>query len=56
MMNILLNTETFFRSGGKAPVVLCVALIVILGLGIWLFLMDKRIRKIENQIENNEKH
>ena len=55
-MNILLNTEPFFRSSGNAPVVLCVALIVIVGLGIWLFLMEKRIKRLENQIENNEKH
>ena len=51
-MKFLLDIQDIFFASGKAPVVLGVALIIILGLGYWLFKMDKGIKNLEDQIDN----
>ena len=37
-----------FRSEGKIYVVLAVILLIFIGLALWLFLLDRRIKKLEN--------
>ena len=51
-MKLLLDLEGIFFASGKAPVVLGVALIIILGLAYWMFKMDKNIKNLEDQIDN----
>jgi CcmD family protein len=41
------------RSNGKIYVVVGIILIVLLGLVVYLFLLDKKISRIEKEIENN---
>ncbi|MFN5318935.1 MAG: CcmD family protein [Bacteroidia bacterium] len=38
-----------FRAEGKIYVVLAVILLIFIGLAIWLFLLDRRIQKLENE-------
>jgi CcmD family protein len=42
------------RSEGKIFVVVAIILIVLLGLFIYLFLIDRKVKKLENQLR--EKH
>ena len=49
-MKLLLDLEGIFFASGKAPVVLGVALIIVLGLGIWMYKMDRNLKDLENQI------
>ncbi len=51
-MKLLIDLEGIFFASGKAPVVLGVALIIILGLAYWMFQMDKDIKNLEDQIDN----
>ena len=51
-MKFLYNIQDIFFASGKAPVVLGVVLIIILGLGIWMFKMDNEIKDLEDQIDN----
>ena len=51
-MKLLLDLEGIFFASGKAPVVLGVALIIVLGLGIWMYKMDINLKELENQIDN----
>ena len=51
-MKLLLDLEGIFFASGKAPVVLGVALIIILGFAYWMFKMDKDIKNLEDQINN----
>mgnify|MGYP001163786024 FL=1 len=51
-MKFLLDIQDVFFASGKAPVVLGVVLIIILGLGIWMFKMDNGIKDLEDQIDN----
>ena len=51
-MKFLLDIQDIFFASGKAPVVLGVALIIMLGLGIWLFKMDNGIKNLEDKIDN----
>lgn len=37
-----------FRAEGKIYVVVAVILLIFIGLSIWLFLLDRRIKKLEN--------
>lgn len=48
-MKLLLDLEGIFFASGKAPVVLGVALIILLGLGYWMYKMDKNISNLEDQ-------
>jgi cytochrome c biogenesis protein CcdA len=43
-----------FRADGKIYVVVAIILIILLGVFVYLFLLDKKIRKLEDQF--NEKH
>lgn len=51
-MKLLLDLEGIFFASGKAPVVLGVALIIVLGLGIWMYKMDRNLKELKNQIDN----
>ena len=51
-MKLLLDLEGIFFASGKAPAVLGVALIIILGLAYWMYKMDKYIKNLEDQINN----
>ena len=51
-MKLLLDLEGIFFASGKAPVVLGVALIFVLGLGIWMYKIDRNLKELENQIDN----
>ncbi len=51
-MKFLLDIQDIFFASGKAAVVLGVALIIILGLGIWMFKMDNGVKDLEDQIDN----
>ncbi len=51
-MKFLYNIQDIFFASGKAAVVLGVALIIILGLGIWMFKMDNGVKDLEDQIDN----
>ena len=42
--------EEVFNAYGKAPVVLGVAVIILIGLGCWMTIMDKKLSKLEDQI------
>ena len=52
-MNLLLDLEGIFFAAGKAPVVLGVAVIIIIGLGYWMIKMDKKLSNLEDQINNH---
>lgn len=43
-----------FRSDGKIYVVIAVILIILFGMFFYLFRLDKRIDKIENNIKDKE--
>jgi heme/copper-type cytochrome/quinol oxidase subunit 4 len=40
------------RSEGKIYVVVAIALVILLGLVTYLFLLDRKIGKVENQLKN----
>jgi len=40
------------RSEGKIYVVVAIALVILLGLVGYLFLLDKKVSKVENQLKN----
>lgn len=42
--------EEVFFAYGKAPVVLGVAVIILIGLGWWMTKVDKKLSKLEDQI------
>ncbi len=44
----------FFRSIGKIYVVVAVIVTVLLGIGIFLMYLDRRLTKIENQIKDHD--
>lgn len=44
--------EEIFFAFGKAPVVLGVAVIILLGIGWWLTKMDKKLSNLEDQIKD----
>jgi hypothetical protein len=54
-MNLLsiLSTD-YFAQIGKIYVVVAVILALFLGIVLFLFMLDKKITKLENQIKNNE--
>lgn len=52
-MNLLLDLEGIFFAAGKAPVVLGVAVIIIIGLGVWMVKMDNKISDLEDQLDNH---
>ena len=43
--------EEMFSAYGKAPVVLGVAVIILVGLGWWMTKVDKKLSKLEDQIK-----
>lgn len=43
-----------FRADGKIYVVVAIILIILLGVFVYLFLLDKKVRKLEDQF--NERH
>jgi hypothetical protein len=43
-----------FRADGKIYVVVAIILIILLGVFLYLFLLDKKVRKLEDQF--NERH
>lgn len=45
--------EEIFFAYGKAPVVLGVVIIILLGLGWWMNRMDKKISNLEDQISKH---
>lgn len=51
-MKLLLNFEEALFAAGKAPVVLGVTAIIIVGIGVWLFYMDRKIKNLEEKIDN----
>ena len=51
-MKLLLDLEGIFFASGKAPVVLGVAVIIILGLALWMFKIDKNVKNLEDQIND----
>ena len=51
-MKLLLDLEGIFFGSGKAPVVLGVALIILFGIAMWMWIMDKRISNLEDQNDN----
>jgi CcmD family protein len=46
--------QDFLRNIGKIYVVVAVIVIIFIGIVLFLFFLDRRIRKIENQIFENE--
>jgi hypothetical protein len=52
-MNILIDLDGIFFAAGKAPVVLGVAVIIIVGLGVWMVKMDKKLSNLEDSIDNH---
>ena len=53
-MKLLLDLEGIFFASGKAPVVLGVALIIVLGLGIWMYKMDRNLKDLARKSEKME--
>lgn len=51
-MKLLLDLEGIFFASGKAPVVLGVSVIIILGLALWMFKIDKNVKNLEDQIND----
>jgi len=50
--------EGFFFGSGKAMVVAGVALIILIGMGFWMFAMEKRIARMNEHVDellNSEK-
>jgi|GEM_PF-283748 hypothetical protein len=43
--------EGFFFGSGKAMVVTGVALIILIGMGLWLFAMEKRIARMNEHVD-----
>ncbi|MCA6078258.1 CcmD family protein [Fulvivirga sedimenti] len=43
-----------FRADGKIYVVVAVILVILIGLLIYLFLIDRKVTRIENQIGNQQ--
>ncbi len=43
-----------FRADGKIYVVVAVILVILLGLLLYLFLIDRKVTRIENQIGNQQ--
>jgi hypothetical protein len=43
--------ETMFRSG-KINVVVAVVSVILLGLATWLFMMDRRVKKMEERMRS----
>lgn len=52
-MNLLLDLEGIFFAAGKAPIVLGVAIIILIGIGVWMIRMDKKLSNLEAQIDNH---
>jgi len=46
--------EEIFFAYGKAPIVLGVAIIILLGLGWWMNQMDKKLDKLEDSINKQK--
>lgn len=46
--------EEIFFAYGKAPVVLGVAIIILLGIGWWMNKMDKKLNKLEDSINKQK--
>ena len=61
MLHTLLQVnpiEGFFFGSGKAMVVTGVALIILIGMGFWMFAMEKRIARMNEHVDellNSEK-
>ena len=55
MLNFLLQTQMAdkFYADGKIYVVIVVLSTVLIGLAIYLFRIDRKISKIEEEIDNN---
>ena len=51
----LAANDDFMRSTGKIYVVVAVIILAFLGIVFYLFWMDKKLTKLENQINNNGK-
>lgn len=43
--------EGFFFGSGKAMVVAGVAIIILIGLGLWLFLMESRLQRLNDALD-----
>ena len=53
----LFAADDFMRSTGKIYVVVAVLVLIFIGLGIYLFSMDRKLTKLEKQIkENGQNH
>ena len=52
---ILFNLDETMLSAGKIYVVVGVMLIIFIGLIIYLISMDRKIKKLEDEIKNNKK-
>ncbi len=48
------NSEDFFRSIGKIYVVVAVIVVVFIGIILFLIRLDRKLTKLENQINENE--
>jgi CcmD family protein len=48
------GNSDFLRSTGKIYVVVCVLVIIFLALIFYLFRLDRKIRKLEKRIENEQ--
>ncbi len=48
------STEDFLRSTGKIYSVVAVILVIFIGIVIFLFRLDNKLTKLENQIKNEQ--
>lgn len=48
--------DTFFRSSGKINVVVAVLSIIFAGIAFFLFRQERRINKLEKELENQKKN